>query len=40
MIKKALFGLALLMGKRAIGKMMRKTAGKVKTKVLKRLPGH
>lgn len=38
MIKKVLFGLALLMGKRAIGKAMRKTASRVRTKVLKRLP--
>jgi hypothetical protein len=39
MIKKALFGLAVLLGKKVITKVARKAAGKVAEKVLKRSPG-
>ena len=43
MIKKALFGLALLLGKKAITQVARKVAGKAAKraaeKVLKRQPG-
>lgn len=39
MIKKALFGLALLLGRKVITKAARKVAGKVAEKVLKRPPG-
>ncbi|MDD5330977.1 MAG: hypothetical protein PHX38_13320 [Sulfuricella sp.] len=38
MIKKALFGLAVLVGKKFAGKLARKAAGKVAEKVFKRPP--